>query len=157
MLALCAVFAAPLVAAEDPPETLEPTADRRPDVLYGEPVKRIYAPKIDSWAVVDNQRLVLYATPFRPYLVTLKRPVRNLRWEYKIGLNNRSSYIDAKFDRIYVDGFPYAIERIEKLERETARALLGRDRRDKPEADEGEEQDAEQESADEDDAAAEGG
>lgn len=150
MLALCAVFAPPPAGAEDPPERLEPTADRRPDVLYGEPVKRVYAPKIDSWAVVDDQRLVLYVTPFRPYLVTLTRKVARLKYEYAIGLNNRSSYIDAKFDRVYVDGFPYAIERIEKLERETARALLGRDRKDEPEA----EPDAESEPAAEDEAEA---
>ena len=99
--------------------------DRPMDVLYGEIVKRVYAPQIHDWIFVDKKRLILYATRSRPYLVTLRRPARSLKSSTVIGLERRDNSIDARFDAVYVDGFPHAIERIEKLTVETAKRLRG--------------------------------
>ena len=106
-------------------EATEPTSDRKQEVLYGEPVDRVFAPSIHSWRAIDGQRLVLYVTAFRrPYLVILNREVNSLDWEDKIALDKRSSFIDARFDRIFIDSFPYRIARIEKISQETAKSLL---------------------------------
>ena len=99
-------------------------------VLYGEPVRRVYAATINGWRTVDNRRLILYTSPSRPYLVTLKREARGLRFDPVIGLKLRDRSIDARFDSIYVDGYPYAIERIEKLTKDVADALLARESED---------------------------
>ncbi len=128
ILALSAALALTPAGAQDTATEMEPTSDRKQVVLYGEPVDRVYAPNIHSWQAIDSQRLVLYVTAFRPYLVTLNRKVNALNWEHRIAIDNRTSHIDARFDRVFVDGFPYRIERIEKLSRETARTLLGRGR-----------------------------
>jgi hypothetical protein len=94
-------------------------------VLYGEPVKRFFAPDISGWHVLDNQRLILYATRSRPYLVTLRRKAFGLNQSTVIGVRRSSSTFDARFDSIIVDDFRYAIERIEKLTPEVAKRLRG--------------------------------
>lgn len=95
----------------------------RPDVLYGEPVDRVYAPRISSWTPLDNQRFILYVTPFNPYLVTLDRRASGLMFREQVAFKFNSSTIHTKFDTIYVDGFPYGFKRIEKLDKETAKSL----------------------------------
>ena len=99
--------------------------DRPMDVLYGEIVNRVFAPRISDWIILDSKRLILYATRSRPYLVTLRRPANSLTSSTVIGLERRDNSIDARFDQIYVDGFPHVIERIEKLTVETAKRLRG--------------------------------
>ena len=99
--------------------------DRPMDVLHGEVVKRVFAPQISDWIIVDNKRLILYATRSRPYLVTLRRPANSLDSSTVIGLERRGNSIDGRFDQVYIDGFPHAIERIEKLTIETAKRLRG--------------------------------
>ena len=101
-------------------------------VLHGEPVRRVYSAGIDGWRTVDERRLIFYTSPSRPYLVTLRRKAPALRFNPVIGLKLRDRSIDARFDSIYIDGFPHQIERIEKLSREVADALLGRERSDDP-------------------------
>jgi len=95
------------------------------DVLYGETVKRVFAPHIHDWAVVDQQRLILYVSRSRPYLVTLQRKARLLGKSSLIGLERRDNSIDSRFDQIFIDGLPFSIKRIEKLSVETARRLRG--------------------------------
>jgi hypothetical protein len=97
----------------------------RRHVFYGETVKRVFAPQVHDWKVVDQQRLILYATRSRPYLVILRRKAMALNSSTIIGLERHGNSIDSRFDQIYVDGFPYPIERIEKLTVETARRLRG--------------------------------
>lgn len=98
---------------------------RRLDVVYGEPVNRVFAPQVHNWVVLDQQRLILYATRSRPYLVTLRRKAMGLTSSTVIGLKRHGNSFDARFDQIYVDGFPYSIKRMEKLTVETARRLRG--------------------------------
>ena len=111
---------------EQPPVDMVIIEKNRPtDVLYGEIVKRVFAPQIHDWLILDKQRMILYATRSRPYLVTLRRPVNSLKSSTVIGLERRDNSIDSRFDQIYVEGFPHAIERIEKLTVETAKRLRG--------------------------------
>ena len=100
-------------------------SDRPKDIQHGERVDRVFAPTISDFRVIDRQRLILYATRFRPYLIVLRRPARGLTMTSTIGLKRRDSNIDARFDSIYVDGFPYPIDYIEKLTPDTAKRLLG--------------------------------
>ncbi|MDJ0653274.1 MAG: DUF6491 family protein [Xanthomonadales bacterium] len=109
------------------------------DVMYGEVVDKIYAPRISSFRVLDNQRIILYATPFKPYLITLRRKANALRFDDAIAIKRSGSTIHARFDSIIVDGFPYSIKRIEKLDKETAKSLLARDKDKKRKGDESEE------------------
>ena len=95
------------------------------DVLYGEPVRRIFAPQVSNWHVLDNRRLLLYASRSRPYLLTLSHPAHGLRTSSTIGLRRRGTSIDARFDDVIVDGFNYRIERIEKLDVNVAKRLRG--------------------------------
>ena len=125
-------------AAEQTPEAEDPVTEEsvpvdlvikkqgRPlDTVYGETVKRVFAPQVHDWKVLDQQRLILYATRTRPYLVTLRRKAMGLTRSTIIGLERHGTSIDSRFDQIYVDGFPYAIMRIEKLSVETAKRLRG--------------------------------
>ena len=132
---LATLLIAPLTAfaQEDPAEAetagevdmVIRDGERPRDVQHGERVDRVFAPNISDFRVVDNKRVILYATRFRPYLVVLRRPARGLSVSSAIGLKRRDSNIDARFDSIYVDGFPYSIDYIEKLTPETAKRLLG--------------------------------
>ncbi len=103
-------------------------AGQRNQSLYGEPMKKLWVPSISSWSAVDDQRLVLFVSPFRPYLLTLARKAPGLQNDRRVAFRFDNNHIYANFDRIEVDGFPYTIARIEKLDRETARALTRRDK-----------------------------
>ena len=98
---------------------------RPPDVVYGEIVNRVYAPRIHDWVMIDRGHLILYVTRSKPYLVTLRRKSHSLTPTSIIGLERNNNSIDARFDQIYVDGFPYPIKRIEKLSIDTAKRLRG--------------------------------
>lgn len=102
--------------------------DERPDVLYGETVKDIYAPRISSFRAIDNQRVLIYTTPFKPYLLTLNRRASGLLFEDRLALQYKNNRIYTRFDAVVVDGIPYHIKRIEKLDRETARSLSRKDK-----------------------------
>lgn len=119
---------------EQPEATIEEQASvdmvinekgRRQDVVYGETVNRVFAPQVHDWVVLDKQRLILYATRARPYLVTLRRKANALTKSTVIVLERRDNSIDSRFDQITVDGFPYSIARIEKLSIKTAKRLRG--------------------------------
>ncbi|MEM7707341.1 MAG: DUF6491 family protein [Pseudomonadota bacterium] len=127
-------------------------AGQRNQAVYGEPLKKLWVPNISSWSVVDNQRLILYVSPFRPYLLTLARKAPGLGNNDRIVFRYDNNHIYARFDRIEVDGFPYVIDRIEKLDRETARALTRRDKgldgpilEDEDDGDEGDDAEADEE------------
>lgn len=135
----------PVHAQESAPGVVDEEARGGNFVLYGEPVKRVQASRIRTWKIVDDQRLIFYTSPSKPYLVTLRRKSPRLRFDPIIGLNLRSNSIDARFDAIYVEGFPYPIERIEKITREVADLLLGREPRGEKESpEEGDDQDLEE-------------
>lgn len=77
-----------------------------------------------SWSVVDDETVVVWATPFDPYLVKLKFKSYDLKFAQVIGLTQFGSRVYAKFDAVKVDGFRYPIDSIYKMSREEARDLV---------------------------------
>ena len=78
---------------------------------------------IHSWRQLDDSTIILWATPFRPYLVDLARDARRLRYTNTIGVTSSVGGIYEKFDSVIVDGIRYRIDGIYKLDRATARQL----------------------------------
>ena len=78
---------------------------------------------IDSWRPIDRDSLIIWATPFRPYLVELSRPSIDMRFEQTIGVTSASGTVYAKFDHVIIDGIRYPIRAIYELDRNTARHL----------------------------------
>ena len=74
-----------------------------------------------SWQPIDNRTVILWATPFRPYLVKLAFPIHELPWTQVIGVTSFGDRIYAKFDSVQVHGFRYPIKSIYKLTREEAK------------------------------------
>lgn len=79
--------------------------------------------RLHSWSVVDDERLIIWTSPFRPYLVELFMPSPDLKFAISIGVTSFGSRIHARFDSVEVDGFSYPIRRIYELSREDAEAL----------------------------------
>jgi hypothetical protein len=77
-----------------------------------------------SWQVVDDDTVVVWATPFDPYLVKLAFKSNDLKFAQVIGLTQFGSRVYAKFDAVKVDGFRYPIDSIYKMTREEARDLV---------------------------------
>ncbi|HEU4620137.1 MAG TPA: DUF6491 family protein [Gammaproteobacteria bacterium] len=77
----------------------------------------------DSWSAVDDDTLIVWATPFDPYLVKLYRPSPDLRFAQAIGLTSFGTRIYAKFDSVKIAGFSYPIRGIYKLSRADAKEL----------------------------------
>ena len=99
-------------------------AERAPRVVSLVPVDSIPAlGRLHSWSVVDNERLIIWAAPSRPYLVELFRPSPELRFALSIGVTSFGSRIHARFDSVEVDGFSYPIRRIYQMSRDEAEAL----------------------------------
>ena len=76
-----------------------------------------------SWQVIDDDTVIVWATPFDPYLVELAFKSHDLKFAHVIGITQFGSRIYAKFDAVKVDGFRYPIDSIYKMTREEARSL----------------------------------
>lgn len=76
-----------------------------------------------SWSVIDEDTVVVWATPFDPYLVELAFKSPDLKFAHAIGITQFGSRIYAKFDAVKVGGFRYPIDSIYKMTREEARNL----------------------------------
>lgn len=76
-----------------------------------------------SFNVLDNDTLIIWRTPFDPYLVELRRPSPGLKFARAIGVTSWGSQIHARFDDVQVEGLRYPIDRIYKLDRAEARRL----------------------------------
>lgn len=83
---------------------------------------------LHSWTAVDDDTVIVWVTPFKPYLIELAFPSHDLRFAHVIGVTSFGSRVYAKFDAVNVAGFRYPIESIYELTREEARSWL-RDRR----------------------------
>jgi len=77
-----------------------------------------------SWHAIDDDTVVVWATPFDPYLVELAVKSHDLKWAQAIGITQFGSRVYAKFDAVKVGGFRYPIDSIYKLTREEARNLV---------------------------------
>jgi hypothetical protein len=73
--------------------------------------------------VIDNDTLILWTNPFKPYLVELRIPSHDLRFAHVIAVDSTNNRTYSRFDSVRVAGFRYPIERIYKLSREEARQL----------------------------------
>ena len=96
-------------------------------VLHGVPVPRLFAPRIDEWHLLNWRHVVVYVAKSGPYLIVLREDLHRLGRTSTIGYKYRGTTIDARFDNLIVNGYPYGIERIEKLEPEVALRLRGID------------------------------
>lgn len=76
-----------------------------------------------SWQAIDDDTVVVWATPFQPYLVELAFESHDLKFAEVIGITQVGSRIYAKFDAVKVAGFRYPIDAIYKMTREEARNL----------------------------------
>jgi len=77
--------------------------------------------RLDGWRAVDRDTLIVWTTPFKPYLIELRRPAGSLRFAEVIGLTSTAGRVDARFDEVRVDGFRYPIRAMYRLTKEQAR------------------------------------
>lgn len=78
---------------------------------------------LDSFEPIDRDTLLIWATPFRPYLVELSFPSVDLPYTFAIGVESTTSRVHARFDSVRVRGIRYPIREIYKLSRDEARQL----------------------------------
>ncbi|MEO1034060.1 MAG: DUF6491 family protein [Pseudomonadota bacterium] len=78
--------------------------------------------RVSSWRPVAPNKLVLWASPSRPYLVTVWRPVQSLRFAQRIHVSRSGGRI-TRFDRVTIDGERLPIVSIQRIDREVAREL----------------------------------
>jgi hypothetical protein len=76
-----------------------------------------------SWQALDDDTVIVWATPRSPYLVELAFESHDLRFSHVIGITQFGNRIYAKFDAVTVRGFRYPIDSIYKMTREEARSL----------------------------------
>lgn len=89
-----------------------------------EPVDHISAlTRLHSFQVIDKDSLIIWRTPFDPYLVELQVPAYDLPFAWGIGITSTASRIDARFDSVQVRGMRYPIRQIYKLTRDQAKEL----------------------------------
>ncbi len=77
-----------------------------------------------SWQVIDDDTVIVWATPFDPYLVELAFKSHDLKFAQVIGITQFGSRVYARFDAVKVGGFRYPIDSIYKMTREEARNLV---------------------------------
>ena len=75
-----------------------------------------------NWRAVSRDELILWATPSRPYLIKIWRPLTSLRFVNTIGVTTSAGRV-TKFDKVIVDGQRLPIKSIRSLDRETAKDL----------------------------------
>lgn len=77
--------------------------------------------RLDGWRAVDRNTLIVWTTPFKPYLIELRRPASGLRFAEYIGVTSTAGTVHAGLDNIRVDGFRYPIKSIHPLTKQQAR------------------------------------
>ncbi len=77
--------------------------------------------RLDSWRSIDRDTLIVWTTPFRPYLIELQRPALGLRFAHAIGITSTNGTVHAKFDSVQVDGLRYPIRSIYRLDKDQAK------------------------------------
>lgn len=75
-----------------------------------------------SFRAIDDDSLIIWRTRNDPYLVELRYPSRDLKWAWGIGVSSWGSRL-TRFDDVHVQGLRYPIDKIYKLDRETAEEL----------------------------------
>ena len=77
-----------------------------------------------SWQVVDEDTVIVWTTPWQPYLVELAYPSHDLPFVQTIGITSFGSRVYARFDAVRIAGFRYPINSIYKMTRDEARQLI---------------------------------
>ena len=79
--------------------------------------------RLHDWQVIDNKTVIVWATPWQPYLVQLKYPSHDLPFVQVIGITSFGDRVYARFDSLRVAGFRYPIDNIYKMTKQEAREL----------------------------------
>lgn len=92
----------------------------------GLPVSKIsLASQIESWQVIDRQRLIVNLTRTGNYLLTLRNQCHRLNSFSNLGVSSSNNTIYAGFDYITADGQRCAIRSISKLSGAEVKSLAG--------------------------------
>jgi hypothetical protein len=94
-----------------------------PQPAYEEVTSFSILTRLHSWRAVDEDTVIVWATPFQPYLVELAFPSHDLRHAEVVGITSVGNRVYARFDSLRVGGFRYPINNIYKMTREEARNL----------------------------------
>jgi hypothetical protein len=79
--------------------------------------------RLHDWQVIDDKTVILWATPWQPYLVQLKYPSHDLPFVQTIGITSLGDRVYARFDSLRVAGFRYPIDNIYKMTKQEAKEL----------------------------------
>jgi hypothetical protein len=79
--------------------------------------------RLHDWQVIDDRTVIVWATPWQPYLVQLKYPSHDLPFVQVIGVTSLGDRVYARFDSLRVAGFRYPIDYIYKMTKEEAKEL----------------------------------
>jgi hypothetical protein len=79
--------------------------------------------RLHDWQVIDDKTVIVWATPWQPYLVQLKYPSHDLPFVQAIGVTSFGDRVYARFDSLKVRGFRYPIDNIYKMTKEEAKEL----------------------------------
>ena len=79
--------------------------------------------RLHDWQVIDDKTVIVWATPWQPYLVQLKYPSHDLPFVQAIGVTSLGDRVYARFDSLRVAGFRYPIDNIYKMTKEEAKEL----------------------------------
>lgn len=79
--------------------------------------------RLHSWHAIDDDTIIVWATPFQPYLVELAFPSHDLKFAQVVGVTSLGSRVYARFDSLRVGGIRYPIDSIYKMTREEAKSL----------------------------------
>ncbi len=78
---------------------------------------------LHDWQAIDEKTVIVWATPWQPYLVQLKYPSHDLPFVQRIGVTSFGDRVYARFDSLKVAGFRYPIDTIYKMTKEEAKEL----------------------------------
>ncbi len=87
----------------------------------------VFSRNINSWVVLDNQSLILYAPSKKhPFYAKLSRRSHNLKFTQTIGIYSK---FDNRFcpyggNALFIDGDRYSLWAIKKLDKNTAKQLI---------------------------------
>lgn len=76
-----------------------------------------------GWTRIDDDSVMVWASPFRPFLIDMSRKSHDLRFANAIALTSSAGYVNEKFDSVIVDGIRYPIKAIYKLDPAYAKKL----------------------------------
>jgi hypothetical protein len=78
---------------------------------------------IYGWNTVDDDSIIVWTTPFQPFLVNLAQKSHELRFSNSIAVTTTAGHVYEKFDSVIVHGLRYPIRSIYKLDRASAKDL----------------------------------